>query len=45
MITWIIFEVYNTSWPSLVPATLVSLLAMILGSLIGPKKPYEHDQN
>jgi SSS family solute:Na+ symporter len=33
MITWIIFEVYETSWPALVPATLASLLAMVVGSL------------
>lgn len=32
MITWIIFEVYETSWPSLVPATIASLIAMIVGS-------------
>lgn len=38
MLTWIIFEVYETEWPSLVPATLVSLLGMIVGSLIGPKE-------
>ncbi len=37
MLTWIIFEVCDTSWPSLVPATLVSLLAMIAGSLFWPK--------
>ena len=38
MITWIIFEVYNTSWPSLLPATLVSFLAMIMGSIYGPQR-------
>ncbi|MEO5975695.1 MAG: sodium:solute symporter family protein [Chryseolinea sp.] len=37
MITWIIFENYETTWPSLVPATLVSMLGMIGGSLIWPK--------
>lgn len=37
MLTWIIFEICDTSWPSLVPATLVSLLAMIAGSLFWPK--------
>ncbi|MBA4053316.1 MAG: sodium:solute symporter, partial [Marivirga sp.] len=36
MITWIIFEVYETEWPSLVPATLVSFGAMIAGSLVWP---------
>ncbi|SKC82209.1 sodium:solute symporter family protein [Ohtaekwangia koreensis] len=29
MITWIIFEAFETPWPSLIPATLVSLLGMI----------------
>lgn len=37
MITWIIFENYETAWPSLVPATLVSLLGMIGGSLVWPR--------
>lgn len=36
MITWIIFEVYETEWPSLLPATLVSLAGMITGSLLWP---------
>ncbi|MEX1241841.1 MAG: sodium:solute symporter family protein [Cyclobacteriaceae bacterium] len=44
MLTWIIFEFYGTSWPSLVPATLVSVLAMVTGSFIWPKKT-KHDQN
>jgi SSS family transporter len=34
---WIVFEFYETTWPSLVPAVLVSLLAMILGSYMWPK--------
>jgi SSS family transporter len=38
ILTWIIFEFYGTSWPSLVPATLVSVAAMIAGSFIWPKK-------
>jgi SSS family transporter len=38
MITWIIFEVYETAWPSLVPATLASLVAMITGSLAWPQQ-------
>lgn len=44
MITWIIFEVYETTWPSLVPATLASLVGMISGSLAKPSiqwKGYE----
>ncbi len=38
IVTWIIFEAFETTWPSLVPATLVSLAATIAGSLIWPKK-------
>ena len=37
LLTWIIFELYGTSWPSLVPATLVSIAAMIAGSYVWPK--------
>jgi Na+/proline symporter len=35
---WIIFEFYGTEWPSLVPATLISLTAMVAGSLVWPNK-------
>jgi len=45
IVTWIIFEVLDTSWPSQVPATIVSFLGMIIGSLIWPKKVSNHDQN
>lgn len=38
MLTWLIFEFYKTSWPSLVPATLMSLLGMVAGSLYWEKK-------
>ena len=38
MLTWIIFEALKTTWPSLIPALLVSLLAMVVGSLTWPKK-------
>jgi len=38
MVTWIIFEFFETQWPSLVPATLISLMAMVAGSLIWPNK-------
>ncbi len=38
MVSWIIFEVYETDTPSLVPATVVSLLAMWIGSLVWPAK-------
>jgi Na+/proline symporter len=36
-LTWFICEyVYETPWPSLVPATLVSLIGMLAGSLLSP---------
>ena len=38
IITWIIFEVWETDWPSLVPATLASFAGMVAGSLIWPEK-------
>lgn len=38
MMTWIIFEFSGSAWPALVPATLVSLFAMIAGSIVWPKK-------
>jgi solute:Na+ symporter, SSS family len=37
MITWIIFEAFETTWPSLVPATCVSVMATVAGSFIWPK--------
>jgi solute:Na+ symporter, SSS family len=36
--TWFVFERLETSWPSLVPGLLVSVAAMILGSLIWKNK-------
>ena len=45
IITWIIFEVYETSWPSLLPATLASLIGMIGGSLQWPQEEKEYDQD
>ena len=38
IVTWIIFEVYETDWPSLVPATLASFGGMMAGSLMWPEK-------
>ncbi|MBS1506662.1 MAG: sodium:solute symporter family protein [Bacteroidetes bacterium] len=40
-ITWIFFEFADTSWPSLFPATIVSFVAMILGSLWPRKEKQE----
>ena len=41
IVSWIIFELYEIAWPSLVPATLISTGAMIAGSYLWPnhKKP------
>ncbi len=36
--TWFIFERMETGWPSLVPGLMVSVLAMIIGSLVWNKK-------
>lgn len=38
IVTWMFFEFYETEWPSLLPATLVSFLAMIFGSLWAQKE-------
>lgn len=45
MLTWIIFEVWETTWPSLIPATLVSLAGMIVGSIVWPQNENEYDQS
>jgi solute:Na+ symporter, SSS family len=45
IVAWIIFEVYETEWPSLVPATLISFAAMVAGSLIWPAKEMSNDKN
>ena len=39
MITWIIFEVFKTDWPGLIPATIVSAVGMVVGSIIWPRRP------
>lgn len=38
IMSWIIFEMADTDWPSLVPATLISFMAMIGGSLLFPSR-------
>jgi SSS family solute:Na+ symporter len=38
MLTWIIFEMAETEWPSLVPATIVSMLGMLIGSWLMPNR-------
>jgi solute:Na+ symporter, SSS family len=43
MFAWFIFEQFQSSWPSLIPGTIVSMIAMVVGSLLWPKK--EKDDN
>jgi Na+/proline symporter len=43
IITWIIFEVYESEWPSLIPATLASFGSMLMGSLLWPEKLRTHE--
>ncbi|MBS1681791.1 MAG: sodium:solute symporter family protein [Bacteroidetes bacterium] len=45
ILTWIVFEIYETSWPSLLPATAVSFVALIFGSLWLHKKTDTHDNH
>ena len=40
MATWIIFEVYDISWPSLLPGTLASFAGMVVGSLVWPNSVF-----
>jgi solute:Na+ symporter, SSS family len=40
--TWAIFEYIGGDWPSLLPATLVSFVAMIAGSLLSSKTSSRH---
>lgn len=45
MLTWIIFEFFESDWPSLVPATLAGVIAMVGGSLVRPKTLYSYDHD
>lgn len=46
MIAWIIFEVVPIGVPGFIPAVLVSLLFMVVGSLVWPSRKYEtHGEN
>jgi solute:Na+ symporter, SSS family len=45
IISWIIFSFLETDWPALVPATLISFAALIVGSLFGPSIKYNYDKN
>jgi SSS family transporter len=45
IVTWFIANQLDITWPGLVPALLVSVLAMIGGSLIWKDKVIEHGKN
>jgi SSS family transporter len=47
MVAWIIFEAFDTSWPSLIPATGFSLMGMLTGVMVSrnEKKEYDQDRN
>lgn len=45
ILSWFIFERYDTSWPSLVPAVIMSILAMIGGSMVWPDTKNVYDNN
>jgi solute:Na+ symporter, SSS family len=36
IISWLIFSFFESDWPALVPATLISFVALISGSLFWP---------
>ena len=38
MVTWAIFQFYETSWPVLIPGVIVSITALLIGSLLWPQK-------
>lgn len=45
MLGWFIFEMYETGWPSLIPATVISLVVFVAGSLFWPQKKLQNDHN
>lgn len=45
MVTWILFQFYDTTWPALVPALIVSCLALVAGSLIWPDSNITMEKN
>lgn len=44
MLTWILCEAGDLAWPSLVPATAISIFAMVAGSYLWPKA-HPHDKD
>jgi Na+/proline symporter len=45
IIIWLIFYIYETDWPALVPATFVSFVALIGGSYLWPNRAENYDKN
>lgn len=45
ILVWVIFEIYETNWPSLVPALVVSIIAMVAGSLVWPSTEVKHGKD
>ena len=43
ILTWLIWQRLESDWPSLVPAVIVSLMAMVVGSLIWKDKTVFYD--
>jgi SSS family transporter len=43
--SWLIFSFLESDLPALVPATLISFAALILGSLFAPSLKYNYDKN
>jgi solute:Na+ symporter, SSS family len=45
ILTWVVARQLDLSWPSLIPAVIVSILAMIGGSLFWKEKEVKHGEN
>jgi solute:Na+ symporter, SSS family len=45
IVTWVIFTMFETGWPALVPATFISFVALMAGSLYFPDKVKQYDKN
>jgi len=43
--TWLVINRFDLTWPSLVPALIVSISIMVVGSLVWKDKQIEHDKN
>jgi len=45
IVTWFVASQLELTWPALIPATLVSLMSMIVGSLIWKNKVTKYGKN